>query len=181
MGKRERRRCQHCGQAFVPDARNARHQHYCAAPECRAASKRASQAKWLAKSENRDYYRGPLAVARVQAWRAAHPGYHRRPTPITATPAPMPVDESPPVVPDEISCNAAPGSPGPPLQDVLHAQPIVLVGLIAHLFGSPLQEDIASTVVRLVQLGQDICGGEGHDDQQTNPGTGAVAYRAGAL
>lgn len=176
MGKRERQRCQHCGQAFVPDARNARHQRYCAAPECRAASKRASQAKWLAKPENRDYYRGPPAVARVRAWRAAHPGYSRRRAPVSAVPTS--VAETPPGAPEQISCNAAPGSL---LQDVLHAQPIVLVGLIAHLFGSPLQEDIASTVVRLVQLGQDICGGEGHDDQQTNPGTGAVAYRAGAL
>ena len=53
----EQRKCRHCGENFTPDARNAHHQRYCTAPSCRAASKRASQAKWLAKPENRDYYR----------------------------------------------------------------------------------------------------------------------------
>ncbi len=78
MGRERRRTCANCGESFTPDARNARHQHYCAEPSCRAASKRASQAKWLAKEENRHYHRGPSAVARVQAWRQAHPGYSRR-------------------------------------------------------------------------------------------------------
>ena len=90
MGENRLRRCAHCGQPFTPDARNAHHQRYCPAPACRLASKRASQNKWLAKPENRDYHRGPAAVARVQAWRRAHPGYSRRPTgaPVTAVPVP---------------------------------------------------------------------------------------------
>ncbi|MBK7238568.1 MAG: hypothetical protein IPI02_24390 [Sterolibacteriaceae bacterium] len=40
-----------------------------------------------------------------------------------------------------------------PLQDLLNAQPIVVVQLIAHIWGTALQEDIASAVSRLVQLG----------------------------
>ncbi|MBK8636751.1 MAG: hypothetical protein IPN92_00180 [Chromatiaceae bacterium] len=83
MGHEQRRTCVNCGERFVPDPRNAHHQRYCTQPACRAASKRTSQAKWLAKVENRDYHRGAAAVARVQAWRQAHPGYirgtHRRP------------------------------------------------------------------------------------------------------
>ena len=78
MGQERRRTCASCGESFTPDPRNARHQRYCGQPACRAASKRASQAKWLAKPENRHYHRGAAAVARVQAWRQAHPGYSRR-------------------------------------------------------------------------------------------------------
>jgi hypothetical protein len=43
-----------------------------------------------------------------------------------------------------------------PLQDVLTAQPAVLIGLIAHLVGTPLQDDIVRTTGRLLRLGQDI-------------------------
>lgn len=188
MGRAEKRLCLSCGEAFTPDTRNARHQRYCTQAPCKAASKRASQAKWLAKPENRDYHRGPEAVARVQAWRAARPGYSRRQkaadtssttmqdflpamTPETLQSMPtqdtcevavatldstlqeaLPIDTTareamlPAAAPDlsplpaQNSCNA----PVSPLQDVLNAQPIVLVGLIAHIWGSALQEDIAS-------------------------------------
>jgi hypothetical protein len=44
------------------------------------------------------------------------------------------------------------------LQEVLADQPTVLIGLIAHLTDSPLQDDIASTSRRLLKLGQDILG-----------------------
>jgi hypothetical protein len=45
------------------------------------------------------------------------------------------------------------------LQDDLFRQPAVLVGLIAHLTGLALQEDIAMTARRLQQLGRDILSG----------------------
>jgi hypothetical protein len=44
-----------------------------------SARRRASQARWLAKPENQGSHRGAEAVARLQAWRAKHPGYSRRP------------------------------------------------------------------------------------------------------
>ena len=78
MTTRTRRKCRHCGQLFRPDPRNLRHQRYCSAKECRRASKAASQRRWLAKAENRDYFRGPEQVARVRTWRDAHPGYARK-------------------------------------------------------------------------------------------------------
>ena len=74
MGRGDRRKCKCCLKLFRPDARNRRHQFYCSASGCRAASKAASQARWLAKPENEGYFRGPVNVARVQAWRARHPG-----------------------------------------------------------------------------------------------------------
>jgi hypothetical protein len=42
------------------------------------------------------------------------------------------------------------------LQDALRLQGPVLIGLIAHLSDSTLQDDIASTARGLLQLGQDI-------------------------
>jgi hypothetical protein len=69
MGFGQRRKCKCCHSLFRPDRRNRVRQHYCSAPACRAASKAASQARWLAKPDNRDYFRGPGNVARVRAWR----------------------------------------------------------------------------------------------------------------
>jgi hypothetical protein len=43
-----------------------------------------------------------------------------------------------------------------PLQEILIAQPAVLIGLIAHIVGTPLQDDIVRTTDRLLRLGQDI-------------------------
>jgi hypothetical protein len=45
------------------------------------------------------------------------------------------------------------------LQDSFFMQPTLFVGLIAHLTGLSLQDDIAMTARRLQQLGRDIlCG-----------------------
>jgi len=276
---REKRRCANCGLDFEPDARNAKHHQYCGAEACKAASKRASQAKWLAK--NPGYHRGFLAVARVRAWRLKHPGYSRRkqappngspiqeslpfetgaselaqteilapphfssappappietsiqesltlkpgaaePTPteslappqISSAPpietsiqeslslelgaakptsteslAPPQISSAPPIeisiqesfplelgaakptptpteslVPPQKSCNAF----AAPLQDILNAQPNVLIGLISHLWGSALQDDIALILIRLVQLGLDIRGGHREHAHETN-------------
>jgi hypothetical protein len=43
-----------------------------------------------------------------------------------------------------------------PLQEIITAQPAVLIGLIAHLVGTPLQDDIVHAARRLLRLGQDI-------------------------
>jgi hypothetical protein len=48
------------------------------------------------------------------------------------------------------------------LQDAFFMQPAVLVGLIAHLTGLSLQDDIAMTARRLQQLGRDILCGSTH-------------------
>jgi len=323
---REKRRCANCGLDFEPDARNAKHHQYCGAEACKAASKRASQAKWLAK--NPGYHRGFQAVARVRAWRQKHPGYSRRkpalpngspiqeslpfetgaselaqteilappqfssappappietsiqesltlkpgaaeptPTEILAPPqlssappappietsiqesltlkpgaaeptpteilAPPQLSSAPPAPPIETSIQesltlkpgaaeptpteslappqissappietsiqeilplepgAAKPTPTPteslappqkscnafaaPLQDLLNAQPIVLIGLISHLWGSALQDDIALILIRLIQLGLDIRGGHLEHAHETNIESGTPA------
>ena len=59
MASGERRKCKGCHKLFRPDPRNRYHQRYCAAQSCRAASKAASQARWLAAPENQDLYEAP--------------------------------------------------------------------------------------------------------------------------
>jgi len=128
MGLFPRKKCCPCRELFHPDPRNAKRQEYCRKPECRKASKAASQKRWQQKPENQDYFRGPENVNRVQEWRRANPGYWRR--------KPKPRENA--------------------LQDLLIEQPVVLLGLIANFTGSALQDDIVKTVRNMQKLGLDI-------------------------
>src|SRR5580704_2192466 len=143
MGHGDRRKCKCCLKLFRPDPRNRRHQFYCSGSGCRAASKAASQARWRAKPENQDYFRGPVNVARVQAWRSRHPGYWRKGRRVS----PALQDLSVAQLID--SSREKDNSAGSPLQDLLTAHPAVLIGLIAHIAGTPLQDDILRTTDRL--------------------------------
>ena len=78
MAQHGQRKCLFCGDFFFPDHRNGTRQRYCGAADCRRASKLASQAAWLSKPQNVDYFKSPVHVERVRAWRAAHPGYTGR-------------------------------------------------------------------------------------------------------
>ncbi len=150
MGSTRRRKCLNCQVLFKPDPRNCRHQRYCSNPVCRRVSKAASQARWLAKPGNSSYFCSSVHVARVQAWRARHPGYWKYP--LLSRPPLQDVSATQPIELKEENDNFASNA----LQDVLQAQPAVLIGLIAHIIDSPLQDDIAKTSQRLLQLGQDI-------------------------
>ena len=167
MGHGDRRKCKCCRKFFRPDPRNRHHQRYCSAPNCRAASKAASQARWLAKPENQDYHRGPVHVARVQAWRLRHPGYWRRCRrdggALQDLLKAQPIDSAIKIAKLARS----------PLQDLLLAQPAVLIGLIAHIVGSPLHEDIVRTTDRLLQLGRDILATPAGTDDNSVPDCGA--------
>lgn len=161
MKRQKQRKCRGCGAWFRVDPRNVKHQRYCSAPACRQASKAASQHQWLSQPENQDYFRGAENVARVQRWRAEHPGYWRRSGAQDAS-ALQDDCRAQPIETQEESAFIV----GDALQDVLSAQPAVLIGLIAHLTDSALQEDIARSTRRLLQLGQDILSGRrDHADQ----------------
>jgi hypothetical protein len=79
-------------------------------------------------------------------------------------------DLLPPQVPDllEECADCARSAEAPAavaLQDLLNAESLLLAGLVAHLFQPALQDDMASTTRRLVQLGRDVINGrcgEGH-------------------
>ena len=151
MPRIKKRKCKNCHTFFLPDPRNANRQKYCSKKECRKASKKASQRKWLEKPGNQDYFRCPENTKRVQQWRGTHPKYWCRKAfqpktalqdPLNAQPADIADDN-----PDYVD-NA--------LQDLLNVQPFVLLGLIAHLTGTALQDNIDTTLQRLQQLGRDI-------------------------
>lgn len=168
MAQSGQRKCLCCGEFFDLDYRNRDRQKFCSASACRRASKLASQAAWLAKPQNTAYFRDPVHVARVQAWRAAHPGYGR---PQSTRPAPL-QDSLTAQVADLIEESPNRGEAVAPvvdsaLQDLLNAPSPVLAGLIAHLFEVTLQEDIAATTRRLVQLGLDVINRSRHEDSQT--------------
>ena len=185
MDLSKRCKCANCHQRFRADARNAWHQRYCKEAACRAASKAASQRRWLDKPENHDYFCGPGQVARVRAWREEHPGYGRR---AATSPLQPRLPLAPSSAASDVPAAAAPlqdlvrtqvfdahgkseylaaSEPARPtaLQDLLQQQPIVLIGLLAHLSASTLQDDIALAGRRLLQLGHDVLGGVAHDDQ----------------
>jgi hypothetical protein len=146
-----KRKCKHCQTFFAPDPRCAKRQRHCSKPECRQASKAASQHRWLQKPGNRDYFTGPTHVERVRQWRRAHPGYWRRQG---ARTPPALQDDSASQEPQKQQLEA--GLTPHALQEVFFLQPAVVVGLIAQLTGSSLQDDIAMTARRLQQLGRDI-------------------------
>lgn len=150
MGRTRRTRCRHCRELFRADARNRGRQKYCSKPACRLAGKAARQQRWLEQPQNHDYFRGPLNTARVRAWQRAHPDYWKRRQPI-----------KPRVLQDACRSQLSDlpkKSSSLILQDICRAQVPVLIGLIAHLNDSLLQEDIATTSWRLLQRGRDLLG-----------------------
>lgn len=165
MRRPELGKCLSCNKLFRADPRNARHQKYCSEPGCRKVSKAASRCAWLAKPENQDYFRGPENVVRVQAWRAAHPQYWRRPVGQRA--------ERPIALQDLCQTQAvettgdSQNMSETALQDLFLDQPAVLVGFIAQFTGSALQDDIVRSTRRLVELGQDILAGRVDGGHQT--------------
>jgi hypothetical protein len=163
------RKCLNCGDFFTPDPRSKGRQAFCAQVACRKASKRVSQQKWLGKPDNHDYFRGPENVQRVRDWRASHPGYARRSLVCTET-APE-LQEI--LTAQAIEINEENGQVEiSALQDLIASQPVVLIGLIAFLSGSSLQEEIVATGQRLRQLGEDFL----------NPPTaGGVSYASSPL
>lgn len=164
MGRIIRKKCKHCNRLFIPDARNAKRQHYCHRSACRMASKKESQRRWQQKPENQDYFRGADHCARVRRWRKAHPGYWKRGKNNADT-----LQDPLTVKTIEIVDNNNELAKGP-LQDLLILQPAVIIGLIANITGFALQDDIAFCLRRLQQLGRDILTpNKGADDDYQVP------------
>ncbi len=149
MQKRKRKKCRNCGCFFIQNPRKKGQHFYCGKFECRQASKKASQKKWRDKPENRDYFRGPDHVKRVQEWRRKNPGYSQRTNKANT-------------LQDLLSTQSIENKSDlsdfvtPALQDLLLRQPPVIIGLISNFIGSALQDEIASTLLRMEQSGQDI-------------------------
>lgn len=152
MKRRRKRKCRHCGESFLPSPQNAHKQCHCRKAECKKASARLADKRWRAK--NPDYHRGETAVRRVQAWRKSNPGYWR--------PKEGALDES--ALQDDCIAEVVDGDKEKAilksfaLQDDCFSQAVVLLGLISHLTGCALQEDIARTSRELHKQGRRILG-----------------------
>ena len=143
--------CRHCKKLFPPNPRNATRQEYCREPECRRASKADSQKRWTEKPENRNYFCGHTNVQRVQEWRKEHPGYWRRKSGKTVIALQETLTEQLSDIKEDNRKFAESA-----LQDLLRSQQPVMIGLISNFIGSALQDDIAATLLRMQQSGQDI-------------------------
>jgi hypothetical protein len=162
-------------------------QRYCSKPECRQVSKTESQRRWLQKPDNLDHFKGEAHVERVRQWRLEHPGYWRRKAPE--------VHETPDALQETLTSQNhenqsleafLPTGQNDALQDSFFMQPAVFIGLISHLTGLALQEDIAATLRRLRQLGGDILGHSPHpqgglQDAQATPVFGPTPEGAPAV
>ena len=152
MKRRRRRACHHCGVGFVPKPHNHKKQHYCGATECQAMSKRASQARW--RKKNSDYHSGPVAVQRVQEWRAKNPGYWRsKKAPLEKTPL---QEDCISQAVDEQSDDATLKEIA--LRDNCITQLPIILGLMSTLSGFTLQEDIDRFGRELHKKGRQILG-----------------------
>jgi hypothetical protein len=161
---------------FLPNRRNWWHQKYCSQPECRKVSKAASQRRWLSKPENRDVFRGSENVERVRQWRAKNPGYWKRSAKTQG--ALQEVLPAQAIGNKELTKTTSP----PPLQDFVALQDPLLLGLIAHLVDSPLQEVVEQAARHLLLKGQSILDmkfgmkpkGKTYADKETSPVPGTA-------
>ena len=181
MAQSGQRKCLSCGQFFDVNGRSGERHRYCCAAPCRRASKSASQASWLAQSQNTQYFCDPVHVVRVRAWRACHPGYgkgRQRTACALQDSLFAQVHDSIEEYGNRTEAPAAPEVVA--LQDSINALPPALTGLIAHLFGVTLQDSIAATIRRLVQLGEDVINRGRGEDNQAGPDQASAAAAADA-
>ena len=148
---RLKRKCLHCKELYTPDRRNRYHQKYCFKPECRKAGKSAAQQKWLKSGKGKGYFTGKENTNRVQQWRKEHPGYWKRGGSKTEKPLQDSINSQDIENKEDKGIFTAPA-----LQDLCLLQPALFIGLIASLTGNTLQDDIAQTVHRMIDSGQDI-------------------------
>jgi len=153
MPRQGTRKCLHCQTFFKPNPRSKGRQKFCSHPDCQKASKAASQKKWLQKSQNKNYFSGSENVQRVQQWRAKNPGYWKKVQQSSGDDLPLQ---------DALITQATEkqGEIGhlkqDALQELLIGQELVFIGLIAHLTGAVLQDDIVKTGRKLRELGEDF-------------------------
>jgi hypothetical protein len=157
MKKRIRQhRCKNCQNLFKPDPRHLKRQKFCDKPECKIASKKYSQQKWLEKPKNRDYFSGHENVVRVQEWRQDNPGYWKRKKP----------SEKPSLTEDALqemksvkSIDSKASSMDLiqiALQDSITGKTLVLIGFDTHLNKDALQDIIDATDRKTVRLTPDL-------------------------
>jgi hypothetical protein len=154
--KKRRRRCKHCQGLYKPDPRNIERQKFCNKPECKIASKKYSQQKWLMQPWNRDYFSAPENVVRVKTWREQNPGYWRR----KKSEKPISLFEG--ALQETLSAKSVTGKGlssdlmQNALQDSLSAKTLVIIGFDTQLNKIALQDIIDITDQGAVKLVPDV-------------------------
>lgn len=148
---RYKRKCRVCKQVFTPDRRNLRHQKVCSSAHCQRVRRGISQRQWRSKPANRGYWKGSANVERVRQWRARNPGYWSRKS---SSQPPEPLQD---LLPAQQADNKE-DSVGLALQDVLTAQHPFIVGLMACLTGSTLQDHMDNQIRSFILRGLDVLG-----------------------
>ncbi len=161
MANKVQSKCLCCGDIFTVDVRNRGRQKYCPKRACRASRQSGASAPLAretgeprllqrpgARGTGADVASGPSGVLALPSTRPRRCATRR---PCAAKSLKRPED---------LARRA--------LQDALRCQGPVLIGLIAHLSDSALQDDIASTTRGLLQLGQDILSGQKAHAPQTS-------------
>jgi hypothetical protein len=134
MKRKRTCKCEHCKEYFHPDPCVVKRQKFCSKPACRQVSKAQSQRRWLSKAKNRNYFCGPTHVRGAQQWREANPGYWRR----AKAKARQALQDESSVQGTDLNGKSS-TLENTALQDLILAQPFVLIGLLANLTGSTLQ------------------------------------------
>jgi hypothetical protein len=148
-----KRKCLNCKELFTPDYRNVYHQEYCRKPDCRYASKKASQAKWLSSDKGSGYFKGAQNVLHVQKWRKKNPGYWRKKSSVVKNALQEDCfSQSVKNQGDTADLTAR------TLQDLCSLQVPLLLGLISNLTGDALQDNICHSIRNFIHLGHDILG-----------------------
>ena len=152
--------CLHCNRTFMPDCRHRLTQRYCEKPKCKRARQAASLERWRQKPENAGFWRGAWNVERVQEWRAQHPEYWKRGKRRKAV-ALQNAMELTEVVPRHLEkTDMDENCVTKRIPRLLEEQSPVMVGLIAQLTGSTLQNAIGEMTLRLFETGRAVMGHE---------------------
>ncbi len=151
-----RRRCKNCHDLYQPDPRHLKRQKFCDKPECKIASKKYSQQKWLKKTKNRDYFSGSEHVVRVQQWREQNPCYWKR----------KKSKKTPSLFGHALQDTLLVKKPNgkgfqlnltqDALQDMISGKTLIIIGFNPHLNKTALQEIIDITGQGTIKLTPDI-------------------------
>lgn len=142
------RPCCICHNSFIPNKFAGNRHVVCSRERCRKAAKKQRQADWF--SRNPDFFSGPENVERVRQWR-------RKKARERAT---VPTEQKPP---DPSSTQKAKSCNTPePKNDVLQdsarpAEPVIM-GLLALLSGSMLQDEVHNLYSQCSRRGSELLG-----------------------
>ncbi len=149
-GRKPLRSRAYCGRPFVVNPRLGKRHRFCSRQACARASRRAAQQKWIKRSAGMDHFCGWGNVARVQAWREAHPYYWKRTRRHRGVPSgKFRLTRKLAAV---LRCAA--------LQDTIVTRLALEIGMISRLSGVALQDAIAMEIRATMLRGYAILRGQ---------------------